>query len=140
MVDPMANKKSFLAAALLALALPGMAAAADPADAADRPSGGQGRDLDLTMRIIENPAALGAEAVTRRIPLPPPVPAIPDAREDKPPERGASEEAREKGREFGKEAAERARDRAERAAERGEDFGRSRAEKKRPGPPRPPKP
>lgn len=138
----MTIKKSFLAAALLALALPGMAAAADPADAADRPSGGQGKDLDLTMRIIENPAALGAEAVTRRIPLPPPVPAVPAAREEKPRagERGAGEEAREKGREFGKEAAERARDRAERAAERGEDFGRSRAEKKRPGPPRPPKP
>jgi hypothetical protein len=90
--------------------------------------------LEVTMRIIEDPAAISAEAVTRRIELP--VEREGDGNQpageaDGP---GGSETAREAGRAYGEDVAERARELAERAGQQREEFGRSRAEE-RPEPP-----
>jgi len=109
--------------------------------------------LAITMRIIEDPEAIDASAVTRRISLPPAAEARgprdsaggPEVRErGNAPGRG--EQATERGREFGAEVSERAREMREQASENREDFGRSRAEEmrpelpERPEPPQPPRP
>ncbi len=120
---------------------PARAADGDPPreTAAERP---ERPELSLTMRIIEDPDALGADTVTRRLSLPPPKmrersgrPAdgqADDAGDDSP-GRGKPHSLRE-------QAAERAREMAEQARERREDFGRSRAEERRPERPDPPNP
>jgi hypothetical protein len=92
------------------------------------------------MRIIENPAALGSEAVTRRIVLPAPAAASNEGEAPDAAPRGleTSEQAREQGREFGIDASERGREMSEQARERREEFGRSRAEEARPETPQPP--
>jgi len=97
-------------------------------------------ELGVTMRIIENPEALGSEAVTRRIVLPAPVAATNEGEEAVTAPRGreTSEQAREERREFGISASERGREMSEQARERREDFGRSRAEEARPETPQPP--
>lgn len=100
--------------------------------------------LAVTMRIIEDPEAIGADAVTRRISLPPAA-EVRGLRDGVGPS-GMSEQATERGREFGEEVAERAREMREKASENRENFGRSRAEQmrpelpERPEPPRPPRP
>ncbi|NGX16967.1 hypothetical protein [Wenzhouxiangella sp. XN24] len=104
------------------------------AERPDRP------ELSLTMRIIEDPDALGAGAVTRRLSLPPPRlrevdSRPPDGRSD---QAGGEAPGRGSGRPLREQAAERARDMAEQARERREDFGRSRAEELRPERPDPP--
>jgi len=97
-------------------------------------------ELGVTMRIIENPEALGSDAVTRRIVLPAPVAATSEAEGAAAAPRGreTSEQAREEGREFGMGASERGREMSEQARERREEFGRSRAEEARPETPQPP--
>ena len=123
-----------LPAALLSLSLScGAAALADETDPAARPAN-ERSELEVTMRIIEDPEAIAAEAVMRRISLPP---AAQDGIERKP--EGVAEGS-ERGREFGEEVSERARELAEQAKEQREDFGRSRAEDMRPEPPEPPGP
>jgi len=129
--------------ALGALALSGVAWADDaPPASAERRAGS-----DVTMRIIENPDALDAAMITRRIELP-----LPQAATDgrgRPadgPEGGPVEgmtpadDARQQGREFGAEVADRARQLAEQASEQRDEFGRSRAEEMRPEPPEKPEP
>lgn len=147
------------ALALLALLAAGTVAAAEPPGATEqaRDEAREARDaavpeqralprseLGVTMRIIENPAALGSDAVTRRIVLPAPVAdsnegeapgAAPRGRETS---EQAREQAREQGREFGIDASERGREMSEQARERREEFGRSRAEEARPETPQPP--
>lgn len=97
-------------------------------------------ELGVTMRIIENPEALGSDAVTRRIVLPTPAAATNrgEAPVAAPGGRETSEQAREEGREFGIGASERGREMSEQARERREEFGRSRAEEARPETPKPP--
>jgi hypothetical protein len=97
-------------------------------------------ELGVTMRIIENPEALGSDAVTRRIVLPAPAAASNEGEAPDAALRGSetSERAREEGREFGVDASERGREISEQARERREDFGRSRAEEARPETPQPP--
>ena len=135
---------AMLVTTLLALAWSSAALASDAAagkGAAPERSRG---DLEVTMRIIEDPDAMDAAAITRRITLPAPVAPVQEA--DRSPRESAangpetSQEARERGREFGQETAERARQMAEQASEQREEFGRSRAEEMRPDPPQPPKP
>ena len=106
---------------------------------ADRP------ELSLTMRIIEDPDALGAEAVTRRLSLPPPRLREVGGRpaDDQNEDAGGESPGRGNGRPLREQAAERAREMTEQARERREDFGRSRAEEvrpERPDPPNPPRP
>ena len=117
----------------------------DAALAEDEPHRDPSRadDLDVTMRIIEDPDAVSPEAITRRISLP--APRGEDGRDVSPQDTPAdgpevSETAREGGREFGKEVAEQAREMAEQAKEQREEFGRSRAEELRPDPPERPDP
>jgi hypothetical protein len=91
----------------------------------------------VTMRIIDDPDAMSAESITRRIQLP-----LPAAAEDDTPGASAAgregaDVARERGQDQGRAAADRARDVAEEAIERREDFGRARAEEVRRDPPRP---
>lgn len=109
-------------------------------------------DLNVTMQIIEDPAAVLPEAVTRRIELPsgasghardaaqPGLDTADDARQHREQGWDNATEAREQNREWGLEMAEQA------AAER-ENFGRSKAESMRPetpepqiNPPAPPRP
>jgi len=123
-----------LPAALLSLSF-GTAALADETDPATRPAT-ERSELEVTMRIIEDPEAIAADAVMRRISLPPAA-AARDGIEGKP---ESAAEASERGREFGEEVSERARELAEQAKEQREDFGRSRAEDMRPEPPEPPGP
>lgn len=114
-------------------------------DQATRPAGGA-EGLEITMRIIEDPDAIAAEVITRRLELPAP----PGGRDKEPPAGpaegaglgGAAEQqgAGQKGKEFGAEVSERARDLARQAGEQREEFGRSKAEEMRPDPPRPPAP
>ena len=154
--------KTLFATAALALIVSGPALASDPPEegaqerAQDRvqertqaQTAAQTRsELGLTMRIIDDPEALGGEAVTRRISLPPVLPVTDDEDDEltKPMHAGerVSEQARERTREFGADVAERASERAsemsEHARERREDFGRSRADEARPERPRPPRP
>jgi len=130
----------------------GLAAAAD-AEAPEPAAQPARPPLDVTMRVIENPAAMTPGAITRRITLPPPS----RQGQEQPNEKGArsaapqqaedgqriAQEARERNRDFGREAAEHAREMADEAAERREDFGHSKAEEmrpERPEPPRPPRP
>ncbi len=109
--------------------------------------------LAVTMRIIEDPEAIDAGAVTRRISLPPAAEARgprdsagPAETRERGNAAGRSEQAMERGREFGAEVSERAREMREQASENREDFGRARAEEmrpelpERPEPPRPPRP
>jgi hypothetical protein len=129
--------------ALGALALSGFAWADDaPPAGAERRAGS-----DVTMRIIEDPDALDATVITRRIELPLPQAAT-DGRgrpADRPgggPVEGMTpaDDARQQGREFGAEVADRARQLAEQASEQRDEFGRSRAEEMRPEPPEKPEP
>lgn len=113
-------------------------AAADEPAARRAPDAG---DLEITMRIIEDPDAIAAEAITRRLELPAP----PGARDTGPPAgpaegTGNGDAAKQHGKEFGAEVSERARELAEQAREQREEFGRSKAEEMRPDPPRPPAP
>lgn len=147
----MTYSRILFAAAALTLAVGGPALAADPPEerAQERiqertqaQTAAQTRsELGVTMRIIDDPAALGGEMVTRRISLPPVLPVEDDENAElvHTGER-VSEQARERGREFGVDVAERAREMGEEARERREDFGRSRAEEARPERPRPPRP
>lgn len=105
----------------------------DPGAHAERERG----ELEVTLRIIEDPRAFASEAVTRHITLPPAADGAGDERERADEGREISREARELGREFGEETSERARELSEQAREQREDFGRSRAEEMRPEPPRP---
>ena len=115
---------------------------ADAVLAEDEPQGrARADDLDVTMRVIEDPDAVSPEAITRRISLP--EPRGEDGRAVSPqgmPTDGpdVSETAREGGREFGEEIAEQARELAEQASEQREEFGRSRADELQPDPPEPP--
>jgi hypothetical protein len=132
----MTHRQLVLTAALCTLGWTGAALAADEA-----PKGKQADGLDVTMRIIEDPDALGAEGITRRIALP--FPADENGNRVLPPGGPVnglevSEEAREFGREFGEEVSDRARDLGEQASEQREEFGRSRAEELRPELPEPP--
>jgi hypothetical protein len=134
---------------VLALGPAALAVAADPPDPPPPPA-----PLDVTMRVIQDPEAMGPDAVTRRIAMPPPPATVvgEEARVQErvreqskaPADAGEGNEvaiqARERNREFGEEAAERARDMADDAAERREQLGRSRAEEMRPEPPEPPRP
>jgi hypothetical protein len=91
----------------------------------------------VTMRIIDDPDAMSAESITRRIPLPLPAEAeddMPGAAADG---RETADTARERGQDQGRAAADRAREVAEEASERREDFGRGRADEVRRDPPRP---
>lgn len=125
---------------LLAFAFAGSAQAADGPPRSERHAG-----PEVTMRIIEDPDALGADTVIRRIELPAlhadhAEPRRPDGY---PAEAAAdgleiSEAARERGREFGAEVSDRARDLREQASEQREEFGRARAEEARPERPEPP--
>lgn len=98
------------------------------------------QSLELTMRIIEDPDAIAAESVTRRLSLPPP-----NVR-DAPSETGNDAGESRRGppgdlghdRAPGEQATQRARDMAQQAREQREDFGRSRAEHMRPDPPETP--
>ena len=143
----MTYSRILFAAAALTLAVGGPALAADPPEEraqerAQAQTAAQTRsELGVTMRIIDDPAALGGEMVTRRISLPPVLPVEDDENAElvHTGER-VSEQARERGREFGVDVAERAREMGEEARERREDFGRSRAEEARPERPRPPRP
>jgi hypothetical protein len=144
------------ALALLAVFAAGTVAAAEPPgeteqarDEARDAAGPEQRalprsELGVTMRIIENPEALGSDAVTRRIVLPAPVAASNEGEAPGAAPRGretseqAREQAREQGREFGIDASERGREMSEQARERREEFGRSRAEEARPETPQPP--
>lgn len=124
-------------ALMLALAVLGWAGAALAEDE-PRQGASSADDLDVTMRVIEDPDAVSPEAITRRISLP--APRDEDSRAVSPqdtPADGpeASEMAREGGREFGEEIAEQAREMAEQAKEQREEFDRSRAEEMRPDPP-----
>jgi len=99
-------------------------------------------ELSLTMRIIEDPDALGADAVTRRLSLPPPglrEGGMRPANDENDTTKGAPP-GREEGRPLREQASERAREMAEQARERRENFGRSRAEDLRPERPEPPEP
>jgi hypothetical protein len=125
-------KRHYLAllAALAALGATGTALADETPARNAKGAGG----LEVTMRIIDDAAAISAEAVTRRIELP-----LERDGNGEPPADGAdgpavSEAAREAGRGYGEGAAERARELAERAGQQREEFGRSRAEE-RPEPP-----
>jgi hypothetical protein len=123
-------------AIVLALGLGSAQAVAEQGDPDPRAEAERG-ELEVTLRIIEDPRAYATEAVTRHIQLPP---VATDAGEEH--DRGAdgreiSQEARELGREFGEETSERARELSEQAREQREDFGRSRAEEMRPEPPQP---
>jgi hypothetical protein len=129
----MISRQVQLSAALLALSL-GSAALADETGAAPRPATERG-ELEVTMRIIEDPEAIAADAVMRRISLPP---AAARGGAEARPERAT--EGSESGREFGQEVSQRARELAEQAKEQREEFGRSRAEEMRPEPPEPPGP
>lgn len=122
-------------AAILLLLCCGSAALADETRDAAPPASERG-ELEITMRIIEDPEAISADAVMRRIALPPAVAARDGAKGT--PERAT--ERKENGREFGQEVSERARELAEQAKEQREEFGRSRAEEMRPEPPEPPGP
>lgn len=140
------------ALALLALLAAGAVAATEPPGATEQArdeardaAGPEQRalprsELGVTMRIIENPEALGSDAVTRRIVLPAPVAASNEGETPGAASRGreTSEQAREQGREFGVDASERGREMSEQARERREEFGRSRAEEARPETPQPP--
>lgn len=102
---------------------------------------GAAEGLEITMRIIEDPDAIAAEAITRRLELPTPR----GARDSGPPPgpaegAGKGEAAGQQGKEFGAEVSERARELARQAGEQREEFGRSKAEEMRPDPPRPPAP
>jgi hypothetical protein len=125
---------------VLAAALGSLAWAASAA-AEDRPAPREpaGNGLDITMRIIEDPAALRPEGISRRIMLPVTPAGEEQAGATPPAEQadGAAIEAsaREQGREFGAEVSEQARELAEQASELRDDFGRSRAEEMRPDPP-----
>jgi hypothetical protein len=137
----MLNRNIALALALCSVGWTGAAVADEPSSPQAR--GPEG--LEITMRIIEDPDAIAAEAITRRLQLPAP------NGENKAPPKGpadgaeVSEAAQEYGQEFGAEVSERARDLAEQAADQREDFGRSIAEEMRPDvpeidPPTPPRP
>jgi hypothetical protein len=91
----------------------------------------------VTMRIIEDPEAMSAEVITRRIVLPLPPAAEDDAPGGAAEGRGTADAARTQGRDQGQEAAERGREVADEARERREDFGRARADEVRRDPPRP---
>jgi hypothetical protein len=121
-----------LTAALAAFGWPGAALANDEAPPAiPDPS-------QVTMRIIEDPEAMSAEAITRRIVLPLPPAAEEDAATGAEGEgRATADAARTEGRDHGQEAAERGREVADDARERREDFGRARADEARRDPPRP---
>lgn len=141
--------KNFPIVALCALAWAAMPAHAQSGGKPGAKQTAADDDLDVTMRIIVNPAALRPDVVTRHITLPAPpqrptpVPASAAPAVDPPSTPGLgdglqiSEEARAKGREFGQEVSERAREMVEQASETREDFGRSRAEKVRPEAPPP---
>jgi hypothetical protein len=125
---------------MLALALGSLAWTAS-AGAEDRPAprepGGNG--LEITMRIIEDPAAVRPEGISRRIMLPM-APAGEENADATPPAEQANgaaidASAREHGREFGSEVSDQARELAEQASELRDEFGRSRAEEMRPEPP-----
>lgn len=135
------------------LANTAMAQDADPEQQQVRVQVRERAPLAVTMRIIEDPEAVDAKAVTRRISLPPAAEAPgPGERADDAAARehgnapGKSEQAMERGREFGEAVSERAREMREKASENREEFGRSRAEEmrperpERPEPPRPPRP
>lgn len=147
----MTFNNAVLTAVLLTLASAGSALASDDRGDSRSETSAESRtetrtqarsELGVTMRIIENPEALGPEAVTRVITLPPPLPPVENDGGATPPVNGVevAEHARESGREFGAEVAERARDMSESASERREDFGRSRAEEARPEMPARPRP
>lgn len=128
---------------LLAAALGSLAWTAG-AVAEDRPAPREasGNGLEITMRIIEDPAALRPEGISRRIMLPL-APAGEEHAEATPPAEQANGVAtdasvREHGREFGAEASEQARELAEQASELRDEFGRARAEEMRPEPPKRP--
>jgi len=132
----MTHRQLILTAALCTLSWTAAALAADEAPGGKRVDG-----LDVTMRIIEDPDALGAEGITRRIALP----FFADENGDPVLAPGGpvngleiSEAARGFGREFGEEVSDRARDLGEQASEQREEFGRSRAEELRPELPGPP--
>jgi hypothetical protein len=138
----MLNRNVALALALCSVGWTGAAVADEPS----APQAGGPEGLEITMRIIENPDAIAAEAITRRLQLP-----VPNGENEAPPPVGpadgaeASEAAQEHGKEFGAEVSERARDLADQAADQREDFGRSIAEEMRPDvpeidPPTPPRP
>jgi hypothetical protein len=121
-----------LVATLLAVGATGVALADDTPSRKDQGAAG----LEVTMRIIEDPAAISPDAITRRLTLP-----VAGGDETPPGEgQAVSETAREAGRESGEDVAERARELAERASEQREEFGRSRAEELRPEPPGRPEP
>jgi hypothetical protein len=127
----MNNRRLALVATLLAVGATGVARADDTSSRKDPGAAG----LEVTMRIIEDPAAISPEAITRRITLP-----VAGGQDGAPPPnetegRKVSETAREAGRESGEDVAERARELAERAGEQREEFGRSRADELRPEPP-----
>lgn len=128
----MLYRNTAVAIALGALGWAGAAMAEDPVP---QPAAGT-KGLEITMRIIEDPDAVAAEAITRRLELPTPSGetgergAAPPGGPDE--GKGLGKEAQQHGREFGAEVSERARDHSEQAAEQREDFGRSRAEKMRP--------
>jgi hypothetical protein len=142
----MINRQIALAATLCALGWSG-AGAADP-DAP--PQDTQSDGLELTMRIIEDPDAMSAEAIARRLELPSPRGENDGATPPGGPVDGqaVSEPARELGREFGEQASDQARELAEQASGMREEFGRTRAEEARPElperpeiePPVPPRP
>lgn len=125
--------------AIILCSLSGWHVAVADDQAPPRSDGAEG--LEITMRIIEDPDAIAAEAITRRLELP-----APPQRNDAAPPTGPADDpgnkdaAKEKGKEFGAEMSERARDLAQQASEQREDFGRSKAEEMRPDPPGPPAP
>ena len=126
-------------ALMLALAILGWADVALAEDES-RQESSRADDLDVTMRVIEDPDAVSPEAITRRISLPAPRRedgrAVSPSSQDTPAEGPeTSEMAREEGRKFGAEIAEQAREMAEQAKEQREEFDRSRAEEMRPDPP-----
>lgn len=125
-------------AAAIALGALGWTGAAMADDPAPQPAAGP-KGLEITMRIIEDPDAMAAEAITRRLELPTPNGETGERGATRPAGpvegKGIDKATQQQGKEFGAEVSERARDQAEQAGEQREDFGRSRAKEMRPDKP-----